>query len=77
MRIKDTIRGLPDRRPDDCKLIDVIDEITKLDGLWLRASDLPPLTQARRDAIDESMDHLERPPECAVPWRDALDSMRR
>jgi hypothetical protein len=48
MRIKDTIRGLPDRRPDDCKLIDVIDEITKLDGLWLRASDLPPLTQAHR-----------------------------
>jgi hypothetical protein len=77
MGAKEAIRGLLDRMSDDCNLVDVIDEIMKLDGPWLRESDLPPLTQAQRDAIDESIDHLERHPETAVPWREALERMRR
>ena len=77
MGAKEVVRELLDRLPDGCKLEEVIEEILKLDGPWSIDSELPPLTQAQRDAIDESMDHLERPPECAVPWRDALDSMRR
>lgn len=77
MGAKEAIRGLLDRMPDDCTLVDVIDEITKLDGPWLSESDLPPLTQAQRDAIDESIDHHKRHPETAVPWREALERMRR
>lgn len=77
MGAKEAIRDLLDRMPDDCNLVDVIDEIMKLDGPWLRESDLPPLTQAQRDAIDESIDHHKRHPETAVPWREALDKMRR
>lgn len=77
MGIKDTVRALLDRMPDDCNLIDVIDEITELDGPWPSESDLTPLTQAQCDAIDESIEHLERHPETAVPWREALERMRR
>lgn len=77
MGAKEAIRELLDRMPGNCNLTDVIDEITKLDGPWLSESELPPLTQAQRDAIDESIDHLERHPETAVPWREALERMRR
>ena len=37
---KAVIRELLDRSPDDCTLNDVIEEITKLEGPWLRESDL-------------------------------------
>ena len=77
MGAKEIVRELLDRLPDDCNLDQVIDEIIKLEGPWPSESDLPPLTQAQRDAIDESIDHLERDPETAVPWRDALERMRR
>ena len=77
MGAKEVVRELLDRLPDGCKLEDVIEEILKLEGPWSSEVELPPLTQAQRDAIDESMDHLERHPESAVPWREALERMRR
>lgn len=77
MGVKESVRELLDRLPDECTLTDVIDEIAKLDGPWMSESDLPPLTQAQRDAIDASIAHHARHPERAVPWREALDKMRR
>jgi hypothetical protein len=77
MGAKDAVRALLDRLPDDCKLDEVIEQIVMLDGPWLDEANLPPLTQAQRDAIDESIDHLERHPETAAPWREALERMRR
>lgn len=77
MNAKDAVRSLLDRLPDDCKLEDVIEAILKLDGPWLSESELPPLTQAQRDAIDESIDHLEKHPESALPWRETVARMRR
>ncbi len=77
MGAKEAVRALLDRLPDDCKLDDVIEQITLLEGPWLDEATLPPLTQAQRDAIDESIDHLERNPESAIPWREALERMRR
>jgi len=77
MGAKEAVRALLDRLPDDCELEEVIEQILKLEGPWSSEAELPPLTQAQRDAIDESMDHLERHPESAVPWREALERLRR
>jgi hypothetical protein len=74
MGAKEAIRGLLERMPDDCNLVDVIDEIMKLDGPWLDEADLPRLTQTQRDALDESVAHHKQHPERALPWREALRS---
>ena len=76
MGAKEIVRELLDRLPEGCNLEEVIEAILKLDGPWLSESELPPLTQAQRDAIDESIDHLEQNPESAVPWREAVARMR-
>ena len=41
MGAKDAVRALLDRLPDDCKLDDVIEQITLLDGPWLDEADRP------------------------------------
>ena len=59
MGAREAIRELLDRMPDDCNLVDVIDEIMKLDGPWLDEADLPRLTQAQRDALDQPLNTPE------------------
>lgn len=73
MGAKDAVRALLDRLPDDCNLEDVIEQIAMLEGPWLEESELPPLTQAQRDALDESVEHHRRHPERALPWREVLE----
>lgn len=72
MGAKDAVRALLDRLPDDCKLDEVIEQITLLDGPWQGEAELPPLTQAQRDALDESLAYHKQHPERALPWREAL-----
>ena len=72
MGAKDVIRALLDRLPDDCKLDDVVEQIMLLDGPWIEESDLPPLTEAQRAALEESIEHHRRHPERALRWREVL-----
>jgi hypothetical protein len=76
MGTKDTVRALLDHLPDACRLEEVIDELIRLD-VPADEQDLPPLTQAQREALDESLAHHERHPERAVPWREFLRSLER
>jgi hypothetical protein len=76
MCAKDAVRALLDRLPDDCRLDEVIEQILLLEGPWLDQANLPPLTRAQQDALDESIAHLERDPDSAIPWRDALQRIR-
>ena len=77
MGAKEVVRELLDRLPDDCKLEDVIEQIMLLDGPWIDEQDLPPLTQAQRDALEESIAHHRRHPERTTPWRQALERIGR
>lgn len=77
MGVKDTVRALLDRLPDDCKLGEVIEQLCMLETAELDEKDLPPLTQAQRDALDESIAHHEAHPEEGIPWREALARIRR
>jgi hypothetical protein len=76
MGAKDTVRALLDRLPDDCRLEEVIDELIRLE-VPADEQDLPPLTQAQRDALDESLAHHERHPERAVPWSEFRRKLER
>lgn len=76
MGAKEVIRALLDRLPDDCKLDDVIEHILLLERERSHESSLPSLTPAQRDALDEAIQHLERNPDSAVPWREALQRIR-
>lgn len=76
-RAKDAVRALLDRLPDDCKLEDVIEQILLLEGPWLDESSLPPLTDAQRAALEESIAHHELHPERTTPWRQALERIGR
>ena len=77
MGVKDTVRALLDRLPDDCKLGEVIDELCLLESAALDERGGPPLTQAQRDALDESIAHHEAHPERALPWREFLRRIER
>jgi hypothetical protein len=77
MGAKDVVRALLDRMPDDCRLEDVIEQIMLLEGPWLDESDLPPLTEAQRIALEESIAHHKLHPERAIPWREALERIGR
>lgn len=74
---KDAVRALLDRLPDDCKLEDVVEQILLLDGPWLQESELPPLTEVQRAALDESIAHHRHNPEGKTPWRDVLERIGR
>jgi len=77
MGVKDTVRAVLDRLPDDCKLAEIIDQLCMIEAAELDEKDLPPLTQAQRDALDESIAHHERHPERALPWREVLRKIER
>jgi hypothetical protein len=74
---KDAIRTLLDRLPDDCSLESVIEEILLLEGPWLEADALPPLSEAHRAALAESIDHHRSHPDARTPWRRALERIGR
>jgi hypothetical protein len=76
MGVKDTVRALLDRLPEDCKIGEVIDELCRLEASEIER-DLPPLTQRQRDALDEAIAHHEAHPEEGIPWREALRRIER
>jgi hypothetical protein len=77
MGAKDTVRAVLDRMPDECTLDQVIRELCAIETAELDEKDLPPLTKAQRDALDESIAHHEAHPAEGVPWREALRRIER
>jgi hypothetical protein len=71
------VRALLDRMPDDCKLGGLIHELCMIETAELDEKDLPPLTQAQRDALDEAIAHQEAHPDEGTPWREALRRIER
>jgi putative addiction module component (TIGR02574 family) len=70
MGVKDAVRALLERLPDDCNLDDVIDRLYELQLLEGDESDLPPLTEAQRSEIDRRLERLMRDPGRTVPWQE-------
>jgi hypothetical protein len=77
MGVKDTVRALIDRLPDDCKLDEIIEQLRQLEATHLADAGLPPLTQVQKDALDREIDRLEREPDGGVHWREALEKIER
>lgn len=77
MGIKDTVRALLDRMPDDCKLDEIIDRLYELEvpaGEALAAAELTP---AQRAEIDRRLDLLERDPGRLIPWSEFRRELER
>lgn len=77
MRVKDTVRAVLDRLPDDCKLAEVIDELCRIEAVETDERNLAGLTRAQRAALDEAIAHHEAHPEEGLPWREALRRIER
>jgi len=77
MGVKDAVKTLLDELPDDCTIEDVIRRLLLLETVDRDQSELSPLTQAQRDALDAELDRLEREPESGIPWREALRRIER
>lgn len=75
MGVKDTVRSLLDRLPDDCTIDDVIEQLYLAEGAAFDESKLPPLTEAQREEIDRRLEALEREQDPVVPWREFLRSL--
>lgn len=77
MGVKDVVRSLLDRLPDDCSLEEVIEHLLALEavdrGEWSEAD----LTPVQRQALDEELERLAREPDGGIPWREALPRIER
>lgn len=76
VRVKDTVRAVLDRLPDDCKLAEVIDELCRIEAIESEQR-APELTRAQREALNEAIAHHEAHPEEGLPWRDVLRRIER
>jgi hypothetical protein len=54
----------------------VIDALLRLE-IAADERDLPPLTQAQREALDEELARIDADPDSVTPWREALDRIGR
>ncbi|MCX5740556.1 MAG: hypothetical protein NTZ61_19050 [Proteobacteria bacterium] len=77
MGVKDTVRALLERLPDDCKLEEVIDQLCLLEAPRPDDAEMAPLSDGQRRELERRLDLLDTETEPDVPWREALDRMRR
>ena len=77
MGVKDTVRALLERLPDDCKLEDVIDQLCRLEVPPPDGAEMAPLTDAQRRELERRLDLLDSETEPDVPWREFLGSLER
>jgi hypothetical protein len=77
MGVKDTVRALLDRLPDDCKLEEVIELLCLLVPPRPDDAELAPLTDAQRRELDRRLDLLDTEPEPDTDWREFLGSLER
>ncbi|MBS1215684.1 MAG: hypothetical protein H6R20_658 [Proteobacteria bacterium] len=77
MGVKNTIRALLERLPDDCELEDAIDQLCLLEAPRQNDAEMEPLTDAQRRELARRLDLLDSESEPDVPWREVLDRTRR
>ena len=77
MGVKDTVKALLERLPNECTLGEVIDELCRLEATEAGVESLPPLTPAQREEIERRLEALDREPPSTVPWREFLQSLDR
>ena len=77
MGVKDAVKALLERLPDDCNLDDVIDRLYELQLLERSESSAPPLTQAQRTELDRRLDRLMQDPGRTIPWEDVRRELER
>jgi putative addiction module component (TIGR02574 family) len=77
MGVKDAVKALLERLPDDCNLDDVIDRLYELQLLESNESHTPPLTQAQRTELDRRLDRLMQDPGRTIPWVDVRRELER
>jgi len=77
MGVKDAVKALLERLPDDCNLDDVIDRLYELQQMEAGESDAPPLTQAQREELDRRLDLLMQGQGRTIPWKDVRRELER
>ena len=73
MGVKDAVRALLERLPDDCNLDQVIDRLYELQSLENGDPRAVPLARAQREELDRRLDLLAREPGRIRLW----DEIRR
>jgi putative addiction module component (TIGR02574 family) len=68
MGVKDAVKALLERLPDDCNFDDVIDRLYELQQLEVGESETPPLTEAQRVELDRRLDLLMQGQSRTIPW---------
>lgn len=77
MGVKDAVKALLERLPDDCSVDDIIDRLYELQGVVGGAGATAGLTQAQRNELDRRLDQLEREPGSTVPWDEVRRELER
>ena len=77
MGVKDAVKALLERLPDDCSVDDVIDRLYELQHSDGREKSAATLTQAQRDELDRRLDQLEREPGRTIPWDEVRRELER
>lgn len=77
MGVKDAIKALLERLPDDCSVDDVIDRLYELQHLAEHEGAEAALTQAQREELDRRLDQLEREPGPTLPWDEVRRELER
>jgi len=77
MGVKDAVKALLERLPDDCNLDDVIDRLYELQLLEFGNMEAPPLTDAQRMELDRRLDRLMQDPGRTIPWEEVRRDLER
>ena len=78
MGVKDVVKALLDRLPDDCSLDDVIDRLYELDRLDRESADRAPALTAEQEAeLGRRIELLERDPGRLIPWAEFRRELER
>ena len=77
MGVKDAVKALLERLPDDSNLDDVIDRLYELRQMEAGESTSPPLTQTQRAELDRRLDLLMQGQGRTIPWQDVRHDLER
>jgi putative addiction module component (TIGR02574 family) len=77
MGVKDAVKALLERLPDDCSVDDVIDRLYELQQPAERKQSTTALTSAQREELDRRLDALEREHGRTIPWEEVRRELER
>lgn len=77
MGVKDAVKALLERLPDDCSVDDVIDRLYELQVSVGAEPTRPALTQAQREELDRRLGQIERGEMRTIPWDEVRRELER